>query len=363
MSDTSISSVSSVSSVTVSELSELEDEPCKRQRLPRVFRERTEPFELYSNDEFKTRFGLSKETFLIVLHQIEENIQPLTSRNKPISAKNQLLLALRFYVTGAFQNVVGDHFQIAKSTTCRIIHKVTHEIALLRNRYITMPNNEQRNSVCSEFFKINGFPNVCGAIDCIHVRIQSPGGDSAEVFRNREDWFSINVQIICDSKLRIMDIVARHPGSCRERYIFNNSLIRTKFENNKFGSCYLLGDLAYPCRRYLLTPVSQLQTPAEKKYNKAHLATHNPIKRTFRLLKERFACLSNKLRISLDKSLAVIVATCVLHNICINHGDNLDMENEQVVEGPELNQHRTHRDVYNTVRNAVIRDVFTRQVL
>lgn len=118
MSDTSPCSTSSVSSQTVGELSEVEDESRKCQNLPTVFPERTEPFDLYSNDKFKTKFRVSKERFLNVLHEIEDNIQPFTSKNMSISAKNQLLL--------------GDHFQITKSISGGIILKITHEIDFLR---------------------------------------------------------------------------------------------------------------------------------------------------------------------------------------------------------------------------------------
>lgn len=51
------------------------------------------------------------------------------------------------------------------------------------------------NSVKEEFYSIASFPDVIGAIDCTHVRIQSPGGENAERFRNRKGYFSINCQV------------------------------------------------------------------------------------------------------------------------------------------------------------------------
>ncbi|KAH7961883.1 hypothetical protein HPB52_013099 [Rhipicephalus sanguineus] len=45
-----------------------------------------------------------------------------------------------------------------------------------------------------EFYRIANFPGVTGCIDCTHVKIKSPGGDDAEVFRCRKGYFSINVQ-------------------------------------------------------------------------------------------------------------------------------------------------------------------------
>lgn len=60
------------------------------------------------------------------------------------------------------------------------------------------------------------------------------GGADAEVFRNRKGKFSINVQVVCNARLKIQDIVANWGGSTHDATIFNNSLVKTKFENGDF---------------------------------------------------------------------------------------------------------------------------------
>ena len=42
---------------------------------------------------------------------------------------------------------------------------------------------------------IAGFPNVLGAVDGTHVRIQRPRGEEVAPYRNRKGYFSINVQV------------------------------------------------------------------------------------------------------------------------------------------------------------------------
>lgn len=105
---------------------------------------------------------------------------------------------------------MGDLIHIHKSTVCRIIKRVTVEIANLRPHFIKMPNsiNEQR-AVQLGFYRMRGFPRVIGAIDCSHIRIQSPNSDIGEQFRNRKGYFSINVQAVCTSNLEIANLVAR----------------------------------------------------------------------------------------------------------------------------------------------------------
>ncbi|KAF0728338.1 putative nuclease HARBI1 [Aphis craccivora] len=142
-----------------------------------------------------------------------------------------------------------------------------------------------------EFYRMRGFPRVIGAIDCTHVRIQSPNSDIGEQFQNRKGYFSINVQAVCTSNLVITHLVARWPGSVHDSTIFDNSMLRAQFEN-EFGTCVLLGDGGYPSRSYLLTPLPNPQSESERRYQKAQIGTRNMIVRLFGIWKRRFPVLA-----------------------------------------------------------------------
>lgn len=73
----------------------------------------------------------------------------------------------------------------------------------------------------------------------------------------------MNVQAICDASVIIRDIVARWPGSSHDQTIFNNSLIKTRFEAGQFNNSILLGDSGYKSTAYLFTPLVRTNTPAE----------------------------------------------------------------------------------------------------
>ncbi|CAH2009244.1 unnamed protein product [Acanthoscelides obtectus] len=150
-----------------------------------------------------------------------------------------------------------------------------------------MPETEdQRRAVVLGFYNLAQLPGIIGAVDCTHIKIQSPGGENAEVFRNRKSYFSINTQIIGSFGLKIMDIVARWPGSVHDTTIFNDSNIRGRFENNEFSPYCLVGDGGYPCRVYLLTPLQDPQTLPQQRYNNAQIKTRNPVERLFGVWKE-----------------------------------------------------------------------------
>lgn len=290
------------------------------EEIPRIrfIRDRNDVFQTFDEQEFKDRFRFSKLTIMELLNLFGNQIEPATFRNKSISSKDQLLITLRFLATGSFQQVIGDHINIHKSTVSRIVRRVIKCIASLKPRYIKMPDNDTLTSTKQRFFAIRGLPRVLGAIDCTHIKIQSPGGHNAELFRNRKGYFSINVQIVCDARLNIMNIIARWPGSTHDSTIFNDSPLCADLENGQYANSFLLGDSGYPCRTYLLTPFLRPSTPAEVAYNFAHCATRNVVERCFGILKRRFPCLSLGLRNLIPTTLNIIVACAVLHNIGLN---------------------------------------------
>lgn len=98
------------------------------------------------------------------------------SRNQCVQPLTQLLLTLRFYASGSFLTCVGDFIGIHKSTASRIVNKVSRAIASLARRYIKLPSTQEDvEHIQIKFFEIARFPRVIGAIDCTHIRIQSPG--------------------------------------------------------------------------------------------------------------------------------------------------------------------------------------------
>lgn len=108
----------------------------------------------------------------------------------------QLLVTLRFYGAGTFQIVAEDLVNGSQPTVCRTVKKVTRLIARhLFRAVVRFPGASQLSSVIRDFYEIAHFPGLTGCVYCTRVRIKSPGGDDAEVYRNRKGVFSVNVQV------------------------------------------------------------------------------------------------------------------------------------------------------------------------
>jgi len=79
----------------------------------------------------------------------------------------------------------------------------------------------------------------------------------------------------------------------------------------------LLSDSGYGVTKYLIPPLLQTVTNAERLLNESQIRTRNPIERCFGVSKRRFQILFLHMRVSLETTQAIIVSTAILHNIAI----------------------------------------------
>lgn len=172
------------------------------------------------------------------------------------------------------------------------------------------------------------------------------------------------MQVVCDATLRIMNIIARWPGSVHDSTIFNDSPLCTELEVGRYENSFLLGDSGYPCRTYLLTPFLRPATASQQAYNFAHSATRTVIERCFGILKRRFPCLSLGLRNAIQTTLHIIVACAVLHNIALDLNDDIEdipgegynPEDDVVINEPA----NAHQNENTAVRDAIVATIFNR---
>lgn len=287
-----------------------------RVRRHAVLRDRLNPLEAFDDVDFFARFRVNKNGFNSILGHLSDDLPQFSKNtNNPLNPVQQLSVALRFYATGDFQISCGDFQGIDQSTVSRIVHRVTEKIASLSNQVIVFP--EDCSDINQYFLDYCGLPGITGLIDGSQIPIQSPGGIDSELFRCRKGFFSFNVQLVCDHRLKIMDLVTGWPGSTHDSRVWNNSRLCAEFSAGiRHG--ILLGDSGYPLEPFLLTPYPHPpNSRARGRFNRALCKARCGVERCIGLLKRRWPCLSRKLRCAHTKVPAIIVACCVLHNLCI----------------------------------------------
>ncbi|KAH6924284.1 hypothetical protein HPB50_014634 [Hyalomma asiaticum] len=159
------------------------------------------------------------------------------------------------------------------------------------------------------------------------------------------------MQAICDSKGRFQDVFTGPTSKVHDARVLKLSTIQqdlpTLCQVNKY---HILGDAAYPIREHLLTPFKNYgnMTHAKRKYNYCHASTRVVIENSFALLKHRFRQLRYVELTTVDKATQIIIACCVLHNICLDNGgtdveDLLTEEERQERRNDEFLQIRDGR--------------------
>ncbi|XP_062549921.1 putative nuclease HARBI1 [Armigeres subalbatus] len=269
----------------------------------------------------------------MVLEIIRPSLEVDETRSRHIHPMVQLLITLRFYALESMQIAIADFAGVCVSSVCRIIQRVSLALAEQRQRFIQMPSTQSQLLAASrDFYSIAKFPRTIGAIDCTHVKIQSPGGDHAENYRNRKSWFSLNVQTVSSANLKVLNIVARWPGASHDQHIFNNSTLKMQLERGDYGHFILVGDSGYRNTKYLATPFLRCESPTEALYNESQIRTRNVVERSYGVLKRRFPVLSLGMRVRISTVQLIIVACAVLHNIAI---DAKESEPPEEIEGFE----------------------------
>ena len=133
--------------------------------------------------------------------------------------------------------------------------------------YIKFPNLHEQYQLQQSFLKKCGFPLVLGCIDCSHVSIVATSNNEVMCV-NRKNIHSINIQAICDSDLKFIDVVAKWPVSTHDAYIWRQSGINQRITSGDIPTVqgWFLGDSGYPLRLNLLTPILNPNTPRERRY-------------------------------------------------------------------------------------------------
>jgi hypothetical protein len=132
-----------------------------------------------------------------------------------------LLLTLSNLSGDEFQRTSAFQVRCCQGTVCNAIGKTLDAILELKDRFVCFRSPEETQESADfirDRFGLNNFPY---AIDGCHMVFHgAPRGipEHSELidFYNRKGHYSLNCQVIADSKYRILDVDCRWPGSAHD---------------------------------------------------------------------------------------------------------------------------------------------------
>ncbi|VDI74702.1 Hypothetical predicted protein [Mytilus galloprovincialis] len=169
-----------------------------RQRKERIFRGMVSHLNNLTDNEMKIRYRFGRDSIVYICNIVGDKLRRSTAKETALTVEQQVCIALRFYASGSFLQVIGDTMGYDKATVSRAVNDVTNALLDVKDNFIQWPKDiNSKNRMKCGFQRPMNFPNVLGCIDCTHIKIQGPSEDEA-AFVNRKEFHSVNVQAVCD---------------------------------------------------------------------------------------------------------------------------------------------------------------------
>ena len=172
------------------------------------------------------------------------------------------------------------------------------------------------------------------------------------------------LQIVVDQHMVITSVYTGWPGCVHDARVLRNSMLYDQAEEgNLFGpDKFIIGDSAYPLRRWLDAPFRNAGNlnPERRVFNRRVSSMRQVVERAFGHLKGRFRRLKNVHLYDCRGICYAIYAGCILHNLCVLSGDEV----EEYIEEQDENDHPNNfPPLYGNAREGVaLRDRLVAQM-
>ncbi|XP_045199038.2 putative nuclease HARBI1 [Mercenaria mercenaria] len=108
-------------------------------RQPRQFRRIDRQLTDFDDEELRKRYRFSSDNIDRLVRLLQHRLERRTQRNRPLTPPQQVMIALRFYASGNFLQVIGDTFGVDVATVSRTVTDVMDALFDLKDRVIRFP--------------------------------------------------------------------------------------------------------------------------------------------------------------------------------------------------------------------------------
>lgn len=286
----------------------------------------------FDDEQWYEYFRMKRATFEWLCEQLDPVLKPDDNPVYPereiMSTRKRVAIALYKLATVDQYKGVGVCFGVHKSSVHNCVYSVCLALTeLLEKDFIKLPDEKEAEEIAKRFECKSNIPQIIGAIDGSHIPITPPTEGRAD-FINRKGYASIVLQAIVDDQYLFRNVSCKMPGSCHDREALYHSSFYKNVDNlmpkgNKVvDGCnipyMILGDPAYPLLPWLLKNYDyDFHISPEKDSFNVHLNKGRVVvENAFGRLKARWRILCRASFLNHSFMPIVVVACCILHNIC-----------------------------------------------
>ena len=137
-----------------------------RDRRPRIFQERLDPFAL-SDNEFKKHFRFSKTSVRELVMLLEPDLLYDTNRGLPLSPELKVCLALCHYGGAHFQRITAMVGGVSIYAIWHALKQVTDSLVSKRGQFIYMPSVQEMEATAEAMIERFGIPRFAMVISFV----------------------------------------------------------------------------------------------------------------------------------------------------------------------------------------------------
>ena len=181
---------------------------------------------------FMRHFRLNREAVSMLLEDLELQGE---EKFNAIDLDKKLHLFLWYAANTETFRQISSKFGLAESSACRIVHEMMVRIANLANNYIKWPDAVRRDEIIERFRFLSGIDGAVGCLDGTHFKITKPSGEDVDpqpYFNGRKNFYSQQLQAVCDDCMRFTDVYAGWFGSAHDSRVLRNSRLFADAQNH-----------------------------------------------------------------------------------------------------------------------------------
>lgn len=290
---------------------------------------------------FRQDFRVGRSVFRYLVERIAELPDFATvprnvgARAVPVS-KLVAIFLYRFGKSGRGYGETSTWFDVGCSTVQMATVSVIRALIAAFPTVIDMQRAGPQKDAEMAAFTRDGWFGCRGIIDATHVKVVPPTSmtrsGNADSFTNRDNTHTQVYQVICDSRLRVLNIYGGNGGKTSDQVLLYESQFYKELGQFLAEGEWIMADMGYALRAWCIsgfrTPeIGALPQFAGERafFNKLFSGKRITIERLFGVLKARFGALLYGLFFRERAYYSLVFrALCIVHNICVDMRDVVD---------------------------------------
>ncbi|XP_062867721.1 uncharacterized protein LOC134330491 [Trichomycterus rosablanca] len=329
----------------------------------------------FSLSQWLENFRMSEQTYLHLCNRLRPAMEKEDTQFRCcVPHRKRVAIALWKLGTNAEYRTISRLFGVGITTVWRCTKEFCIAVAdVLQREVIAVPSAQGFAELAEEFERTWGVPQCVGTIGRVHIPITVPR-EYQDEYINQSGWHSVLLQAVVGGRAWFWDVSAGRPGGLDDASALRlsplwrlmNSAEMFPSQSRTIGGeevgYFIIGDASYPAQSWLVTPFTDADgggglSEQQLIFNARISGVKGAVDTAFSRLRGRWRCLLKRNNCDVEFATQMVVACCVLHNLCEGRGEEYvsDWSDAPVPDQPEAEPAALETSDTSRVRDGLAR--------